>query len=99
MTGPPDYGKGRGLSGAAPPCEEGSGRLGLIPASTEKKQKLASRHYYPLLSFTSVYSRLLAKRHAEGLLDQFLCYRCGRPALDPLGFDGPHKPLCRGCAQ
>jgi hypothetical protein len=46
MTEPPDRAKGRGLAGAAPPLEEGSGRLGLIPARHReneiRKQTLAS---------------------------------------------------------
>jgi hypothetical protein len=43
--------------------------------------------------------RLLAERESEGLLSWFQCSKCGREALDPIGFDGPHQALCENCAD
>jgi hypothetical protein len=86
------------MSRAAPPGI-GSGRLGLNPGGHRERKKLASRYYNSLSSFTSSYSHLLTRRYAERLLRPFRCHRCGSQTLDPLGFDGPHKPLCWRCAQ
>jgi hypothetical protein len=81
------------------PPAGGSGRLGSIQPAPKENKKLASRHYNPLSSFTSFYSHLLADRYAKGLLTPFVCYRCGRRALDPIGFDGPYQPLCEPCSD
>lgn len=45
------------------------------------------------------YVRLLLERYAAGLLGPFECSRCGRMALDPIGWNGPGKPLCPSCAD
>ena len=42
---------------------------------------------------------LLLSRYAKGLLQPFTCFGCGQKALDPIGWDGPQKPLCETCAD
>jgi hypothetical protein len=51
------------------------------------------------LSASQLYLSLIARRYCEGLLQPFKCFNCGILALDPLGWAGPHKPLCGRCAS
>src|SRR5208337_1443239 len=53
--------------------------------------------YRPLSSLA--YPILLGNRYGEGLLVPFICARCARPALDPIGWNGPAQPLCERCAD
>lgn len=47
----------------------------------------------------AMYRRLLLWRLLVGLLSPFACSRCGCLALDPIGWDGPRRPLCGRCAD
>jgi hypothetical protein len=84
------------MSRAAPPGKE---RPSTRPSNRGHKSKKLRRHYLRHRFVASIYSRLLAERYAQGLLEPFRCYRCGISALDPLGFDGPHRPLCDICSD
>lgn len=53
--------------------------------------------YHPLASLA--YPILLGNRYGEGLLVPFICARCARPALDPIGWDESGQPLCEQCAD
>jgi hypothetical protein len=45
----------------------------------------------------NTYRRRLVRRWRRGLLHPFRCVRCGNLALDPLGWDGPERPICADC--
>jgi hypothetical protein len=53
--------------------------------------------YRPLSSLA--YPIRLGTRYGEELLVPFVCARCARPALDPIGWNGPGQPLCERCAD
>jgi hypothetical protein len=45
------------------------------------------------------YVGLVVSRCSQGLLEPFRCAVCGVMALDPIGWNGPHEPLCARCAD
>jgi len=45
------------------------------------------------------YASLVVSRCSQRLLEPFQCAVCGVVALDPIGWSGPHKPLCAACAD
>ena len=45
------------------------------------------------------YQRRLAKRLGQRLLPPFICTLCRCLALDPIGWNGPHKPPCEELRQ
>jgi hypothetical protein len=45
------------------------------------------------------YVDLVVSRCSQGLLEPFQCPVCGVMALDPIGWNWSHKPLCERCAD
>jgi hypothetical protein len=45
------------------------------------------------------YLQLVLELYASGLLEPFRCRRCDALTLDPIGWNGPHQPLCEACAD
>jgi hypothetical protein len=84
------------MSRAAPPVKEDPGSR---PSKPGRRSKELVRRYRPYRFFASAYSRLLDQRCAYGLLALFQCSGCGAVALDPLGWNGPHRPLYGACAD
>jgi hypothetical protein len=87
------------MSCAAPPGQERPGSPASKPGRRIKKLK-RSRSYRTAAQLTRFhYVTLLLDQYALGLLHPFSCSRCGQRALDPLGWDGPRRPLCGMCAD
>jgi hypothetical protein len=42
---------------------------------------------------------LTGLRYRLGWLEPFKCSRCGKLALDPIGWAGKRRPLCESCAD
>jgi hypothetical protein len=83
------------MSRAAPGKEEPGSR----PSKPGRRSKKLVRGYRPYRHFASIYSRLLAERYANGLLTPFRCAGCTTLTLDPVGWNGPHMPLCEICVD
>jgi hypothetical protein len=45
------------------------------------------------------YIALLIQRYAAGLLAPFKCSSCNAWSLDPIGWNGPGKPVCQPCSE
>jgi hypothetical protein len=43
--------------------------------------------------------RLVRSRFYRGLLRPFICSRCRRVSLDPIGRNGKREFLCEGCSD
>ena len=82
----------------APPGNK-SGWLSRKPSRPRRIRKLARRNYFSSRRSASLYWQLIVARYLDGLLSPFACSGCGALALDPIGFDGPQRPLCDACAD
>jgi hypothetical protein len=69
------------------------------PPSNRGQRVLKVARAYNQAAPRASYWRLLTERYSQGLLQPFACFRCGVLGLDPLGWDGPRRPLCASCAD
>ena len=70
------------------------------PALPDRRQEFQSHGEYAIDPSRANYSRLLVeRRYLDGLLALFICSSCGVIALDSLGWNGPHRPLCERCSD
>lgn len=68
-------------------------------ASRAKGARAFGRINQPGGHSSVLYLKLIVSRCSQGLLEPFRCAVCGIQALDPIGWNGPHKPLCGRCAD
>jgi hypothetical protein len=81
------------------PPKNGTGRLACKQNRTRENDKLGRKYRHRRRNASVAYFRMLAEREAQGLLFWFSCSRCGSYSLDPIGWDGPGRPLCETCAD
>jgi hypothetical protein len=75
-------------------------RLAVTPARRKTARLVRRKQYVPYRQISSLaYPIRLGSRYGEELLVPFICARCARPSLDPIGWNGPHQPLCEQCAD
>lgn len=53
----------------------------------------------PIRPSNTAYQQWIAKRLHCGMLPPFWCAVCRGLSIDPLGWNGPHKPLCEECSD
>jgi hypothetical protein len=65
-----------------------------------RRLRKPTRYYLHRQAFaTRLYISILAERRANNLLAPFHCSGCGQASLDPVGWNGPHTPLCEICVD
>ena len=79
--------------------ESAPGRLGLIPDRSRKLKDLRPRKYRDPRFSARFYTRLVAGRRANGLLEVFCRSSCGQRSIDPIGRNGKNEFLCGTCAD